>query len=168
MTQKGRKFWIAVASAEHVARGRTGGFMQVCHGKGGPLARIAPGDRIVYYSPSASIGQADGLQSFTALGTVADRKPYSFDAGNGFAPFRRDVIWDRAAIAPIRPLLDRMEFTSGRRNWGYAFRFGILAITASDFTTIETAMTKVIVAAAGLCRPATASRMPDCPPAARM
>ncbi|MGL4309016.1 MAG: EVE domain-containing protein [Paracoccaceae bacterium] len=168
MMQNGRKFWIAIACADHVARGRAGGFMQVCHGKGGPLARIAPGDRIVYYSPSASIGHSDGLQSFTALGTVADGQPYSIDSGNGFLPFRRDVIWDRAAIAPIRPLLDRMEFTRGRRTWGYAFRFGVLTITASDFTTIETAMTKVTVAAAGPCRPATASRMPDCPPAVRM
>ena len=37
--------WIAVASAEHVRRGRADGFMQVCHGKGGPLARIRAGAR---------------------------------------------------------------------------------------------------------------------------
>ena len=34
------KYWIAVASAEHVRRGRSEGFMQVNHGKQGPLKRI--------------------------------------------------------------------------------------------------------------------------------
>ena len=41
--------WIAVASAEHVRLGRAQGFMQVCHGKGGPLRRTAPGDTVIYY-----------------------------------------------------------------------------------------------------------------------
>ena len=36
------RYWIAVASADHVARGVAGGFMQVCHGKRAPLARIRP------------------------------------------------------------------------------------------------------------------------------
>jgi hypothetical protein len=31
--------WIAVASAEHAQRGRSEGFMQVCHGKAAPLRR---------------------------------------------------------------------------------------------------------------------------------
>lgn len=31
------KSWVAVASAEHVQKGREQGFMQVCHGKGAPL-----------------------------------------------------------------------------------------------------------------------------------
>ena len=43
--------WIAVASAEHVRRGKREGFMQVSHGKAAPLKRIRPGDRVVYYSP---------------------------------------------------------------------------------------------------------------------
>ena len=47
--------WIAVASAEHVRRGREGGFMQVCHGKAAPLRRIQPGDGVVYYSPTGGI-----------------------------------------------------------------------------------------------------------------
>jgi hypothetical protein len=31
------KYWIAVASAEHVRRGRTEGFTQVSHGKEAPV-----------------------------------------------------------------------------------------------------------------------------------
>lgn len=48
--------WIAVACAEHVARGVAGGFMQVSHGKRAPLVRIRPGDRVAYYSPSRVLG----------------------------------------------------------------------------------------------------------------
>ena len=35
--------WIAVAAADHVSRGVQEGFMQVCHGKGGPLKRLKEG-----------------------------------------------------------------------------------------------------------------------------
>ena len=44
-----QNYWIGVASADHVARGRADGFMQVCHGKAAPLRRIKPGDGVVYY-----------------------------------------------------------------------------------------------------------------------
>jgi hypothetical protein len=42
MARSGRSLqnWIAVASADHVGRGRAPGFMQVCHGKAAPLRRI--------------------------------------------------------------------------------------------------------------------------------
>ena len=65
-------YWIAVASAEHVRRGRAQGFMQVSHGKEAPLKRVKPGDRVVYYSPTTVLGTKDGLQSFTAVGMVRE------------------------------------------------------------------------------------------------
>nr|MCH9703347.1 EVE domain-containing protein [Chlamydiota bacterium] len=42
------KYWIGVASHEHVKRGEADGFCQVCHGKGAPLRRMKPGDLLVY------------------------------------------------------------------------------------------------------------------------
>jgi len=132
--------WIAVASAEHVRLGRAAGFMQVCHGKAAPLRRVRPGSRVVYYSPSEQFGGKDRLQAFTALGVVRDVDPYQFDMGGGFCPFRRDVAWLEARPAPIKPLLERLEFTKGLRNWGQKFRFGLFAITASDMAIIADAM----------------------------
>lgn len=132
--------WIAVASAEHVRRGRGEGFMQVSHGKAAPLKRIKPGDRVVYYSPTAILGKKDGLQSFTAIGTVKDREPYLFDMGNGFKPYRRDVRWAKGKETPIRPLLEKLEFTAGKPNWGYQLRFGLFPISAKDFRLIAKAM----------------------------
>lgn len=132
--------WIATASADHVRRGRTEGFMQVCHGKVGPLARTRPGDGIVYYSPSQSYRGRDICQAFTAIGRVVDRPAYAHDMGGGFVPMRRDVDWWQAQEAPIRPLLEALDLTRGRRNWGQAFRFGLIRVSQGDFETICRAM----------------------------
>jgi len=132
--------WIAVASAEHVRRGRRDSFMQVNHGKAAPLRRIKPGDGIVYYSPTTILGEKDGLQSFTAIGTVREGEPYQGDMGGGFTPYRRDVEWAKAQEAPIKPLLDRLEFTAGKSNWGYQLRFGLFAVSEGDFSLIAEAM----------------------------
>jgi len=131
--------WIAVASAEHVRRGRAQGFMQVCHGKGAPLRRIRPGDRVAFYSPTATFRGKDRLQAFTALGIVKDGEPYRFDMGGGFCPFRRDVTWLDAHEAPIQPLVGALEFTAVR-NWGYRLRPGLVAISARDMDLIAAAM----------------------------
>jgi hypothetical protein len=132
--------WVAVASAEHVRRGRREGFMQVSHGKAAPLKRIKPGDRVVYYSPTVTLGGKDKLQAFTAIGTVKEGEPYVFGMGNGFKPYRRDVAWAHVNEAPVEPLLDRLEFTAGKRNWGYQLRFGLFPISTADFRLIAEAM----------------------------
>ena len=132
--------WIAVASANHVARGQSGGFMQVCHGKRAPLARIKPGDGVAYYSPCRNFGKVDGLQCLTAIGTVLPGESYAFDMGGGFIPFRRDVDWHTGHATSIRPLLDRLELTRGRPAWGQVFRFGLVKINADDFGLITDAM----------------------------
>ncbi len=135
--------WIAVASAEHVAIGRAQGFMQVGHGKGAPLKRLHTGDRIAYYSPVRVFGAKSPCQTFTAIGTVRDERVYQGMMAGGFEPFRKDVDWDLDAVeAPIRPLLDALSFTRGKSNWGYAFRFGLLKVTADDMALISGAMSR--------------------------
>jgi hypothetical protein len=132
--------WIAVASAEHVRHGRAAGFMQVCHGKAAPLRRIQPHDHVAYYSPTTEFRGSDKCQAFTALGIVRDRQPYRGAAEGDFSPCRRDVTWLETHDAPIKPLLDVLEFSAGRRNWGYQLRFGLFCISADDMRTIAKAM----------------------------
>ncbi|PWK70683.1 EVE domain-containing protein [Aminobacter sp. AP02] len=131
--------WLAVASADHVRRGRAGGFMQVCHGRAAPLRRIAAGDGIVYYSPSTDMGGKDGPSAVTAIATVRDGDPYQLDMGGGFCPFRRDVEWAASCETPISTLLGRLDFTSVR-NWGYQLRLGLCQLTERDFALIAEAM----------------------------
>ena len=146
ITEGTRTNWIAVASAEHARRGcdactdAQSGFMQVCHGKRAPLARVQPGDRVAYYSPSVTMGGKDELQSFVSIGLVLPGEPYAFDMGGGFVSFRRDVKYLKADEAPIAPLLDDFEFVEDRQRWGYKFRFGLFKISDNDMLLIAMAM----------------------------
>ena len=132
------KYWIAVASAEHARRGKAG-FMQVNHGKAAPLKRIHPGDGVAYCSPTITFGGKDKLQAFTLIGRVMPGDIYQGEMGDWVA-HRRDVDWADAAEAPIAPLLDRLDFTKGKANWGYQLRFGLFEISEHDFRLIEVAM----------------------------
>jgi hypothetical protein len=132
--------WIAVASAEHVRIGRAQGFMQVCHGKAAPLRRLAPGDRVAYYSPTESFGGKDRLQAFTAIGVVAPGLPYQAEMRGGVCVFRRDVRWSEAIETPVRPLLGSLSFARDNRSRGYQLRFGLFQIEDEDMRIIASAM----------------------------
>ena len=135
-----RRYWIGVASGDHIARGKAGGFMQVNHGKEAPLKRLQPGDVIAYYSPVQVYGGKDSLKAFTALGLVKPGLPYQGDMGGGLVPFRRDVEWFETTVAPIAPLLQSLSLTQGQSHWGYKFRFGLFEISGSDMRLIANAM----------------------------
>jgi hypothetical protein len=57
-----------------------------------------------------------------------------------FRPFRRDVDWLDSAEAPIAPVLDRLELTAGKSNWGYQLRFGLVELSDADFAVVAEAM----------------------------
>ncbi|MBK9442546.1 MAG: EVE domain-containing protein [Comamonadaceae bacterium] len=138
-----RHNWIAVASAAHARLGCATpqqGFMQVCHGKCAPLKRVQPGDRVVYYAPTVTLGGKDRLQSFVSIGVVLPGVPYAFDMGGGFVPFRRDMAYVAALEAPIAPLLDALEFVKDRAHWGYKLRFGLFQVSDADMRLIAGVM----------------------------
>ena len=140
MTNNDVRHWIGVASAEHVARGVTGGFCQLNHGKAGPVARMRPGDGLVYYAPRERMGEGEPVQAFVAIGTVAEGEPYAGVMGDVVAT-RRDVRWwPVERRAPIRPMLDELSFTAGQPNWGMVLRRGSFRITGEDFRRIAEAM----------------------------
>ena len=134
------KHWITVASADHVAIGRAGGFIQVGHGKRAPLQRIHPGDRFACYSPTQQLGARAPLQAFTGVGVVQPGEPYQVHMREGFEPFRRDVVFAPSEPAPIRPLLDALAFAQPRASWGAKFRYGLFTVDEADFRVIAEAM----------------------------
>ena len=132
--------WIAVASADRVERGRAGGFMQVCHGKAAPLRRVRPQDLVAYYSPTRIFGEKQPHRCFTAMGIVTEGEPWQVEMPGGFRPWRRSIVWFSSRNAPIVPLLDRLTFSAGIKNWGAPFRFGLFAISERDMGSIAAAM----------------------------
>ena len=134
------RYWIGVASKDHVMRGVEGGFCQLCHGKAQPLKATQAGDGIAYYSPRTGMRSGETIQAFTAIGRIEAGEAYPFDMGGGFVPHRKNVTFLAAHDAPIQPLLERLSFTKGKKSWGYAFRRGVIEITAEDYALIAEAM----------------------------
>ncbi len=129
-------YWIAVASREHVQLGVKGGFMQVCHGKCGPLQRIKPGDWVIYYSPVEIFGEKTPCRKFTALGQVGDGDPYQFKMSDDFIPWRRDVVFKEIKECLIEPLINELTFIKNKQHWGFPFRRGCFNISFLDFSSI--------------------------------
>lgn len=134
------RFWIGVASRDHVARGIAGGFCQLCHGKAQPLRRMSAGDWIVYYSPKEAFEGANACQRFTAIGEVQPGDVYAYPISHWFVPYRRLVRFQSATEADIRPLIPQLSFIRDKSRWGYAFRFGHIEISREDFELIAARM----------------------------
>jgi hypothetical protein len=130
--------WLGVVCAEHVARGKQLGIAQLGHGKRPPLARLRPGDWLVYYSPRTRLRDGQPLQAFTALGRVADEVVWQADEG-AFKPWRRRVDYRVTADAPIEGLRGALDLTA-EPNWGYQLRRGLIELSEGDFTRIRAAM----------------------------
>jgi hypothetical protein len=130
------KFWIIVASKDHLQRGLSGGFIQANHGKAAPLKRMQAGDWVIFYSPKLEYDKPEKLQCFTAIGKLVDENIYQSDMGGGFVPFRRNVNFLPAQDVSILPLLNELTFIKDKTRWGAPFRFGIVEIPEQDFRLI--------------------------------
>jgi len=135
-----RNYWIGVVSQDHVAIGVAGGFVQLNHGKAGPLARMHPGDGFVFYSPRASYPDGAAVQAFTAIGRVTGANLTTRPGPDDSTFHRRQVQFLPAQQAPVKPLIDALEFIRSKQHWGAAFRFGFVRIGADDFARIAAAM----------------------------
>jgi hypothetical protein len=141
------RFWLAVVHRDHVRRGVEQGIAQVNHGSKAGVAKLQPGDALVYYSPrdaAASDDRHEGasLQAFTAIGRVAEGEPWQAAPvamlGRGeVRPWRRRVEYlDGVVETPIAPLLSVLDLTCSTPNWGWIMRRGLLEVTAHDFGLI--------------------------------
>ena len=134
------RYWIGVASHDHVETAVSDGFVQLNHGKAGPLERLRPGDGFAFYSPRATYPRGPMLQAFTAIGRVADGPIYETQATDAGQAFRRPAAYFDATPAPIKPLLEHLTFIRSKANWGAAFRFGLARVPRDDFAAIASAM----------------------------
>jgi hypothetical protein len=134
------KFWIIVASKDHVKNGISAGIAQACHGKSSPLKRMKKGDFVIYYSGKQILGKPDKCQEFTALGKVIDDETYQFQVSEDFCLSRRNIEFLQCNNISILPLIDYLDFIQNKKSWGYPFRFGFFEINNHDFDLISSQM----------------------------
>ena len=65
-----RKFWVGVASKDHVENFLKLGICQFCHGKLGTAKRLSKGDFVIYCSSKDTMEGSEPYQKFTAVGIV--------------------------------------------------------------------------------------------------
>lgn len=140
MQKHSRKYWITVISKEHALRWIWGNFIQVCHWKKSPLARMKTWDFFLIYAPKVSLTSTEKYQKFIAVGEIIDDTIYQFQMTPDFCPFRRDVRFFDTQESSIIPLLPELSCIQDIKHWWYPFRFGILEIPEIDFEHISSTM----------------------------
>ncbi len=135
-----RGHWINTVSREHVLAAAAGGFTQADHGRPTRLESLALGDLVAFYSPRTAMRDGAQLQCFTAIGRVEDDAPYQVEMTPTFHPWRRRLVFLPSTEAPVRPLLERLDFITDKKKWGLPFRRGLFAVSAADFARIAKAM----------------------------
>jgi hypothetical protein len=135
-----RRFWIGVASRDHVDLGVKGGFVQLNHGRQAAVRRLKAGDGVIMYSPRTAYPDGERLNAFTAIGTVVTGDVYQVKVTPAFTPHRMDCHFVPSKAAPIKPLVERLSFIKNKSHWGATFRFGHVEVPASDFALIAERM----------------------------
>jgi hypothetical protein len=134
------KYWIGVISLAHTEIAVESGICQFNHGKRSPLDRMSTGDHFTIYSPKETIKGGAPIQAFTAIGEVLPTEVYQVEY-NGFKPFRRDALYFESSHALIRPYLEELDFTKGKKaSWGQVLRRGFFEVSEKDFELIAKAM----------------------------
>ncbi len=131
------RFWIGVASREHVLLGIQAGICQFCHGKVSTVKRLSQDDYIIYYS---SKNMDEKYQKFTAIGQVTDVHAYQFDMSNDFKPYRRNVSYLPSQEVHIKDIIEQLGFIKNKASWGYIFRYGFFEIDRESFLVIARQM----------------------------
>ncbi|MNK31461.1 hypothetical protein D3C87_498970 [compost metagenome] len=134
------KYWVIVASKDHVKNGIAEGIAQTCHGKSAPLKRMRKGDFVIYYSGKQTMNKPEKCQEFTAIGQVKNEETYLFQQTVDFCPSRRAVEFFAHLDTSILPLINELDFIPNKKSWGYPFRFGFFEINQHDFDLISTQM----------------------------
>jgi hypothetical protein len=138
------RHWVNTVSREHVQAGVSGGFTQADHGRQARLKRLEKDDLIVFYSPRTAFVGGRPLQSFTAIGCIADDEPFQVEMSPSFHPWRRRVEFMTCTETPIQPLVGTLDFIKDKKRWGFPFRRGLFEIGEPDFARIARAMKATI------------------------
>jgi hypothetical protein len=134
-------YWIGVAARAHVMVGVEQGFVMFAHGKHSAVKQVQPGDWFAYYSPTQTLGAADKVRRFTAIGQVLPGEPAVMQMTPDATGWRRAARFLDAQEADIYLLLPQLSFVTDPSHWGMYFRKSLFKVGAADFALIAEAMT---------------------------
>ncbi|MEQ1977499.1 EVE domain-containing protein [Xenorhabdus sp. SGI240] len=136
------KHWIAVISRAHARLAADSGFLQVCHGKAGPLRKTRAGDEVFIYCPRSEMKSGEILKTVEYQCVFTHDDIYQVEQFPGFKPFRKDVIFDPSFQSVVLKDIDGLEFTANPQ-WGMLARRGFFEISTNDAARIRTAMRRL-------------------------
>jgi predicted RNA-binding protein len=134
------RYFLIVASKDHVKIGVENGFAQAGHGKKTQLQKLRKDDWVIYYSSKDKLKDGKTYQKFTALGQVDDNEPFQVTINTDFEPWRRRIKFYPINELEIRPILDDLNFITNRKNWGLHLMSGFVEINKTDFNLIADKM----------------------------
>ena len=134
------KYWIVVASKDHVEMGKKSGVVQANHGKFYSLRKMEPGDLILFYSSKIKYKEPEPCKKFTAIARVKQGDVYQGHMEGNWEPYRRDVEFLPCEETDILPLIPKMTFIRKKESWGFVFRLGCFEIPKEDFENISREM----------------------------
>jgi len=134
------KYFLIVASKDHVLTGVKKGIAQAGHGRKDFISKPTRGDWIVYYSSKDKFEDGKTYQKFTAMGQISDDEPYQPDTKKKFKPYRRNVDYKVCHESQIRPLIEKLSFIKNKKRWGFYLMSGFREISKGDFEVIKHAM----------------------------
>ncbi len=134
------KYFLAVASKDHVGSGVKQGIAQAGHGRKDYMSKLSKGDWIIYYSSKDKFEEGKSYKKFTAIGQITDDEPYQPDSKSNFKPYRRNVDYKSCNEADIHPLIEQLGFIKNKKKWGFYLISGFREISKEDFEIIKHAM----------------------------
>ena len=151
--KKSPRFWIGVASKEHVEVDRKLGICRFCHSKPDPAKRLVKGDYFIYYSSKFRINDERRCLQFTAIGIVTDTTAYHLepspenttgDSALHFAhapqALARNIQYFDVPPVDVKHLVPVIPFITNKSSWSMVFRFGFLEIDQDSFEVIAKGM----------------------------
>lgn len=134
-----QKYWINVISKERVLAAVAEGVMQSQDNEA-HLNRMKKGDWVVFYSPRTDIEGVTKLQSFTAIGQIADHTIYPVEKAPTLKIFRRKMDYVSSKETPLIPLIQHLLFIVNKKHWGTVFKLSLIQIPDVDFQYIAKQM----------------------------
>ena len=123
--------WIAVISRAHSRIAAASGFLQVNHGKAGPLRKTKASDEVFIYCPREEMQGGAVLKRVEFRCTIDDDWVYQVEQAPGFVPYRKDVTYDMTFRGVAIHDVPGLELTANPR-WGMLARRGFFEISAHD------------------------------------